>query len=1286
MNINKVPLRFICVVAAGVLSFHGELTASYNLPEQGSQLLLEEFREGTLGDFTTISLAGDEIWIANNWLNDEFFAEINGIESASGNDDWLISPPLDFEHTIGETLTFDSMGLNGGPEVELLISTDYDGGADPLQANWLPLEASFSQDNWTLTSSGRVDLSMYNGEEVYIAWRYTSSDGANAKAMQITNIVVSGQPYLLGDDFKDGSLEPFQAARPSGHTTWLAGNYQNRFYYAWIEGLSFETEDAEAWLISPAMNLEDSANETVSFISLTEVANDKLTFFVSNDYDGNGDPSTANWVEPFVTMATEGDWLITPSGTVDLSEFTDDTIHLGWRYKAARGDTSWWQVSNIAVTGNPLIIHESFSSGDLGSFKALSSSGDQSWAPSNVNGSDFFVEINAQQELGFNTAWLISPVLDFRSTILETLEFTSRKTGTGSDLEVLASTDYDGGNDPATATWRSIEVALSEGLDESVHSGIIDLTAYIPDYYSEETYIAFRYKSSDTQAAAWKVSDIRISATEKQIEEEWVDPNAPNPDFSAEYDRAQAAIEVSAELHGFNTAWQDLVPDSKFNIENIIPLLDLDFPGMESVKAAVAANDMDAAGTALLDYYKFTKDYSKFPTTTAKQSEADDALIHFFRGNKDVHPPIFRGANIDWVKDAWENGGTISDNEWYFQFHRLTWWGPLSVAYAISKNEAYFLEWRYELVDYAQDNFPFISGSTPWFVRRGMENYSRTQQFTKVLPHFVGSNHFDLKTLQYYLYSLHYQAEYIRTVYSQDGNHLLGELSEVFRNGINFPEFKNSSDWIKDALTMLPERMEANVYPDGMNTELVFSYHGMYVSLFSSAWMLFNEYGYGDSLPDFFYPRLKKMAEIAAYHVFPDFSMVQYGDGWKNNDATWLFRRPVNDFAPNLPWLSFMKTRGTSGTPPDRLSAAFPMSGFYTFRSEWNSNAIFMPIKNAGGGQWHSQIDNGTFDLYAYGRNFMIDSGAYVYGSDEGQYIDLRNWFRSTKAHQTLTLDYQNINLVPKHVFWQDSERLTTLVFENQSYGNLLHRRTVLFVDNKYFLVYDEASGQAEGEVRAHFNLVPCEYVFNESEYTVKTQFASGANLTIKGFPQEDQLDMSMEEGWISYDYLVREERPAWSYKVNKSSTDEKVSFLTALVPYKRSREEPSDLLATVESNEQSRVITLTVDETTYEIFLNADAGDVDMTIYENSEVNQFSPFFNAHYSSDNQGWIQIDWLGWLHANIGSKWVYSDQLGWAYWVNPDTQGRYWVYLVETGDWAWLDERLYPSLYFPEIQG
>ncbi|QHI69325.1 alginate lyase family protein [Tichowtungia aerotolerans] len=648
---------------------------------------------------------------------------------------------------------------------------------------------------------------------------------------------------------------------------------------------------------------------------------------------------------------------------------------------------------------------------------------------------------------------------------------------------------------------------------------------------------------------------------------------------------AAGAFCGSVEQHvaQFNSEWAEPLPsDSPFGIRRIVALLDLDFKGLEKVKAAVAAEDDALAERELLAYFRRTRIPQSVGTLTEKSAlHAADALEHRFRGNRDAHPPVFRGADIDWTGRAFVDGREIHDAEWYYQFQRLTWWPALARAYAATGDEKYFLEWRYELVDWARDNLP-ITKKTPKFVRRGMETYNRCERLAEALPFMLQSPNFDAKTLGFFLGSFYEQAEHIRTVYSAKGNHLLGELSVVFMNGIHFPEFKQANAWKNDAVERLPAMMDQEVYPDGMNRELVFSYHKMYVGLFAQAYEMFRENGYADHLPDYFYPRLLKMAEIYAHQSFPDNTDCQFGDAWKPRFPGTLYRKNLSPFRDEIPYFDYMVSGGKEGAPPAERSKAYPLSGFYFMRSAWTPDAVFMPIKCAAGGQWHSQIDNGTFELFAYGRNLMTDSGSYMYGSSSKEDQQWRDWFRSTKVHQTLTLDNRDIDLKPEFVFWDESDNLVALVFENQSYPDLRHRRTVLFIDNKYFLILDEATGSAAGTVRTHYQFAPCDYAIDG--LSAETRFAEGANLLVKSFPQVRPVAVEKEDGWISYKPQVKEPRPAWSYGVEKGADEDKVVFLTALIPY-RQGEKPGS----VEASVQDDVFLLIVDGREYRIELDAE-------------------------------------------------------------------------------------------------
>jgi heparan-sulfate lyase len=231
-----------------------------------------------------------------------------------------------------------------------------------------------------------------------------------------------------------------------------------------------------------------------------------------------------------------------------------------------------------------------------------------------------------------------------------------------------------------------------------------------------------------------------------------------------------------------------------------------------------------------------------------------------------------------------------------------------------------------------------------------------------------------------------------------------------------------------------------------------------------------------------------------------------------------------------------------------------------------------MPLKCAPAGEWHNQIDNGTFELYAYGRNLMVDSGCYLYGSTSPEEQRWRAWFRSTKAHQTLTLDNRDIDRKPTCVLWSDAGSLVALVVENQSYAGLKHRRTVLFIDDRHFLIHDEAIGTEAGDVRVHFQLAPCEFELNG--LVAKTRYPQGANLLVKTFPLGKAIATEKEEGWLSYEINVKESRPAWSWKIAKQAGDAQVGFLTALVPY-REGDAPGTVEASVAVDGDNRIFSL---------------------------------------------------------------------------------------------------------------
>lgn len=164
---------------------------------------MEDFEDGTLGTWWQYSVASD-----HDWINDEYggnkFAKANGYGADEPSDDWLISPPLNLDDYTNEILNFETAKnfedvIEG---LEIKISEDYSGSGDPYLASWTVLTATLSTGGYEWTLSGDVDISLYNGSAVYIAFHYMSTGTVvnECTTWEVDNIVIEGEEGMSSDD------------------------------------------------------------------------------------------------------------------------------------------------------------------------------------------------------------------------------------------------------------------------------------------------------------------------------------------------------------------------------------------------------------------------------------------------------------------------------------------------------------------------------------------------------------------------------------------------------------------------------------------------------------------------------------------------------------------------------------------------------------------------------------------------------------------------------------------------------------------------------------------------------------------------------------------------------------------------------------------------------------------------------------------------------------------------------------------------------------------------------
>lgn len=138
-----------------------------------------------------------------------------------------------------------------------------------------------------------------------------------------------------------------------GSTDWSVGSFSSNTY-AQISGFNANENQIHVWLVSPAINLDGSSNEILSFDVQTSFNNGNiLSVFISNDF--NGDVTTAEWQLLDVTIpegSSSGFGNFENVGPINIS-CLDGNVHVAFVYEGADpGPTTRYHLDNVKVKGD----------------------------------------------------------------------------------------------------------------------------------------------------------------------------------------------------------------------------------------------------------------------------------------------------------------------------------------------------------------------------------------------------------------------------------------------------------------------------------------------------------------------------------------------------------------------------------------------------------------------------------------------------------------------------------------------------------------------------------------------------------------------------------------------------------------------------------------------------------------------------------------------------------------------------------------------------------------------
>lgn len=603
--------------------------------------------------------------------------------------------------------------------------------------------------------------------------------------------------------------------------------------------------------------------------------------------------------------------------------------------------------------------------------------------------------------------------------------------------------------------------------------------------------------------------------------------------------------------------WRGIYAQEKKITKDQFNQINLNYPGLEKTNQFYLEGKYNDAAKSLLTYYRQRSgvkhldfnvtDGQQFAEKKVNQNTLDlanDILNHKFKPHK-AYPPYDYGKDINWQYRP------VQDQLLTTFLHRTAFWEPLGLVYRSTADEKYAREWFFELRDWIKKNKQGTYPDDKNYAWKAFVVSFRLNHWSGYFNLFLNSPNFTPAFLMEFLSSYNEQANYVMANYTEIGNHRLYEALHLMYAGSTFPELKEAAAWRKSGIAVLNEEIPKQVLPDGVQFELSPSYHIGSIKIFLDALKIAKMNHTENEFPESYRNLVEKMIVAVGKFSFPDYTFPLYGNSFLTNKNAML--KVYKDWAQVFPEnkvIEYFATDGASGNPPEYLSSCLPNAGFYAFRNGWNLSSIVMQIKAGPPAEFHAHPDNGTFELWVKGRNFTPDAGSFVYANIGNQENSKRDWYRSTKAHQTLTLD--NATTLINHAKvskWKLPKNLDVLSYSNPSYTNLLHQRSFLFIDQTYFILIDRAIGTAKGKIGIHYVLKEdSKASFEENKNRINTNYSDGNNLLIQ-LLNTDKVILKAEESFVSYQYQQEVARPAFVFEKPKSDGNAQ-SFITILYPY----------------------------------------------------------------------------------------------------------------------------------------
>ena len=515
-----------------------------------------------------------------------------------------------------------------------------------------------------------------------------------------------------------------------------------------------------------------------------------------------------------------------------------------------------------------------------------------------------------------------------------------------------------------------------------------------------------------------------------------------------------------------------------------------------------------------------------------------------------------------WSKLDYLDAGVAGDKKITWELNRHQYFMKLGQAYAVTGDERYNKVLVNHLESWMDANPPKLGinwASSLEVAFRSISWLWALYFFRDAVP--IDTRNRALKFL--YLNARHLES-YLSTYFSPN-THLTGEALGLFYLGTLLPEFVEASRWQDLGREILIDQIPVHIKADGVYFEQS-SYYHRYTTDFYLHFLVLSRIN-GITVPKTVEDALVSLLDHLMFITRPDGTTPLFGDDDGGRLAA-LDVRAANDFRATLATGSVLFDRGDYkfvadgaaeellwltgveglrrfdsivATAPSEMSKAFPEGGYFVMRDGWTRESNYLLFDCGPHGSLncgHAHADALSIDLAANGHTVLVDPGTYTYTGS----MELRDWFRSSHAHNTVTLDGHSSS-EPNGAFswtttarcslqqWISKNRFDFVSGRHDGFMRLRNpamvTREILFLKHDYWIVRDAVSSSGDHRLDVRFH-------FESARYTEKV-------LDIRCFGNGHCVE---EEVFISHCYGQREQAKAVTFSSTLRSGGDVISFL----------------------------------------------------------------------------------------------------------------------------------------------